>query len=365
MAEDGRPSLSPADSAAQLIESAREQILATYAERLNSLGNIVARDAYSLQQSLTNAGQIISDVVSSLRRGRIHVDDDYRRIARGIGVTRASDGVHPKESLEAASAFFQTALAAMAQLIEPGPEWLEQYMLVAMALEESLTLRVRESVSSYTGFLLKQVRGAQITERRRIARDLHDRIGNSVSAAHRQLELYELYRNSQPSKADAKVAAAQRAIQESMRNLRIVASDLHARDPVQCLEKALRSYLNTAGTEGVEVDLVLNGDEAWAPTTVLDETLLIVREAVGNALRHASASVLAIDVEITPDALRALVEDDGCGFDTERVRSGRPGVGLKSMVERAELLTGTLCVSSRIGVGTRVEFWAPLKGADR
>src|SRR3979411_2398970 len=112
MAEDGRPSLSPAESVAQLIESAREQILSTYAEHLASLGNIVARDSYYLEKSLTNAGQIISDVVSSLRRGHIHVDDDYRLIARGIGVTRASDGVHPKESLEAASAFFQTALAA-------------------------------------------------------------------------------------------------------------------------------------------------------------------------------------------------------------------------------------------------------------
>jgi signal transduction histidine kinase len=270
--------------------------------------------------------------------------------------------VHPKESLQAASAFFQTALAAMARLIEPGPAWLDQYMLIALALEESLTLRVRESVSSYTGFLLKQVQGAQVQERRRIARDLHDRIGNSVSVAHRQLELYELYRNSQPAKADARMEAAQRAIRESMKNLRIVASDLHAREPVQNLEKTLRAYLTAAGSDDVTIRLAVNGDETWAPTAVLDETLLIVREAAANALRYASASVLAIDIEITPDGLRASVLDDGCGFDTELVAaSGTNGVGLLSMVERAELLEGTLSVRSKIGQGTQVDFWAPLK----
>ncbi|MEY9862678.1 signal transduction histidine kinase [Catenulispora sp. GAS73] len=362
MGEESRPSLSPGEVAARLIESAREQILSTYAERLASLGNSVAGDAHALEQSLANAGQIISDVVSSLRRGRVHVADDYRLIARGIGVTRARDGVHPKESLEAASAFFQTALSAMAQLIEPGPESLNQYVLVTLALEESLNLRVRESVSSYTGFLLQQVRRAQVAERRRIARDLHDRVGNTVSVAHRQLELYEMYRTSQPTKANAKVEAAQRAIQESMGNLRTVASDLHAPDPVQNLEKALRAYLNSASVEGVEIDLVVNGDEAWAPTTVLDETLLIVREAVANALRYASASVIAVDIEITPDTLRALVEDDGCGFDAGRVPAGRHGVGLKSMVERAELLDGAVRVNTRLGIGTLVEFRVPLKG---
>jgi signal transduction histidine kinase len=283
-------------------------------------------------------------------------------ITRGIGVARARAGAHPKESLEAASAFFQTAMETMARLIEPGPDSIDQYIMVTLAVEESLTLRVRESVSGYTGFLLQQVRRAQVAERRRIARDLHDRIGNSVSVAHRQLELYALYRTSQPSKANARVEAAQRAIEESMGNLRTVASDLHARNPVQNLEKALRAYLNSASVEGVKIDLVVNGDEAWAPTGILDETLLIVREAVANALRYASASVIAVDIQITPDALRALVEDDGCGFDAARVSAGRRGVGLTSMVERAELLEGTLRVSSRLGVGTLVEFRAPLKG---
>lgn len=358
-----------AETAADRMEANREQILEAYEQRLLSTDSLLARDTLALQQTLTNASHIISDVVASIRVGAVHVDENYHLIAWEIGVTRAADGVHPKESLQAASAFFQTALELMAKLIDPGPGWIDEFMLVALALEESLTLRVRESISSYAGFLLKQVHGAQITERRRIARELHDRIGNSVSVAHRQLELFELYRSSQPAKANAKFHAARTAIKESMDNLRTVASDLHAHEPLQNLEKALRSYLNAAETGDTAVRLVVNGDETWAPATVLDEALLIIREAVGNALRYAGARVVLIDVEVSPDELRATVQDDGCGFDVQTyLKARRPapasggGVGLMSMMERAELLNGSLQIRSRVGQGTKVELWVPLKG---
>ncbi|GAA2039662.1 histidine kinase [Catenulispora yoronensis] len=366
MAQDGRPSLRQATSAARLVESAREQILGTYAERLTCLNDDTAGDSARLRQSLANAGQLLSEVVSNLRGGLVAAEPGGPRTARDAGASQSCEEEHqeehPKESIQEASAFFQAALASTALLIEPGPDWIDLYLLVALALEESLTLRMHESVSSYTGFLLKQFRCAQVTERRRIARDLHDRIGNSVSVAHRQLELYDLYRTSQPSKADAKVEAAQRAIAESMRNLRVVASDLHPRDQVKNLEKALRTALRGANTDGVDVTLTVRGEESGVPCTVLDQTLLILREAVINALRHASATTLTIEIDVTPDELRASVADDGRGFDPGRAPADRHGVGLKSMVERAELLHGTLCVSSRIGAGTRVVLWAPLKG---
>ena len=107
----------------------------------------------------------------------------------------------------------------------------------------------------------------------------------------------------------------------------------------------------------------MSGDERWAQPEILDEAFLMIREASHNALRHASASMLIINVIITPHELRASIEDDGCGFDPrQRPESG--GVGLASMHERAGLLKGMMRITSRIGLGTQVEFLIPLEKAE-
>src|SRR5262249_14363388 len=150
----------------------------------------------------------------------------------------------------------------------------------ALTLEQSIGVRIREASASYTAFLLNRIQEAQTDERRRIARELHDRIGHGMSVTHRQLELYTLYRDTEPAKASIKVETAQEAILESMRNLRAVASDLYVQEPVSSLEKALLNYLQTAGTpEQTTVRVLVNGDERWAPPDIIDEAFLIAREA--------------------------------------------------------------------------------------
>jgi signal transduction histidine kinase len=233
---------------------------------------------------------------------------------------------------------------------------------MAMALERSITLRIRTAVAGYTSFLLNQVHEAQITERRRIARDLHDRIGPSISVTHRQLELFTMYQDTDSRKAGQKVEAAQRAIRESLRNLRAVTSDLYAHEPFKSLDVALKNYLEGADAEGVDVRVRVNGDESWAGPEVLDETFLVLREAARNALFHAGPTTLIINVDITPHEIRAFVEDDGRGFDPCQP-SDSGGLGLSSMCERATLLGGRLSVRSRPGHGTHIDFAVPLGGA--
>ncbi|WP_280669111.1 sensor histidine kinase [Kitasatospora sp. MAP12-44] len=326
---------------------------------LKAAGSLLIQDPHSLMQAMANAEQILSDMVNALHAGRVQVNEKYKLIAWDIGATRATAGVHPQESLEAASIFFRTALAALTDLVGPRPESLDAFTVAALTLEQSIALRVRESVSSYNGVLLNRVREAQIDERRRIARDLHDRIGHGISVSHHQLELYNIYRDTEPAKASEKVESAQQAIRESMHHLRAVTSGLHAQEPLKSLEDALLNYLGTVASEELPVRLRVNGDESWAPPEILDEAFLILREAARNTLRHSGASMLLINVDITPHELRASVEDDGCGFDP----LGPPvsdGVGVASMLERAELLGGRVTITSRIGAGTRVDLWLRL-----
>jgi len=347
-------------SLADLLDANRHKILDRYRAELNKSGSTLLARPETEEQVTANADQILSDVIESLRVGQVRIDSHFKVISREIGLSRAADGTHPRESLHAASIFFRTALSVAASLIEAGGLTSDQFVVVALALERSIAARVRESVAAYTSYLLDRVHEVQSEERRRIARELHDRIGHGLSVTHRQLELYDVYRSAEPVRAAAKVAVAQRANLESMTNLRALAADLHPRETVQGLHKALLRYLETADTERVLVRLHVNGDEKWADVDVLDQVFLILREAAHNSLRHAGALTLAIGVDIAPLEIRASVVDDGAGFEPD-LRVGAGGVGLSSMYERARLLDGTVLVRSGPGKGTQVDVYVPLR----
>ena len=89
-----------------------------------------------------------------------------------------------------------------------------------------------------------------------------------------------------------------------------------------------------------------------------------MREAIRNAVRHSGCARIGITLEVGDEEVLGRVEDDGSGFDPEALGKASPswGVGLRSMVERAELLGGELVVASRPESGTRVEVRVPLGG---
>lgn len=335
------------------------QVLGACRSRLVSAANTVALDEASRAQMMRNCEQILADVVSSLRAGRVCVDDEYLLLARDIGAARAADNVHPGESLQAGSVFYEAVLAEARDLVAAEPNALELFTLVACALETSISQRVREAFAVYTSFLLNKVHEAQVNERHRIARELHDRLGHSLSVTHRQLELFDVYRDGDPERAAAKVEAARTANQEGMASLRTVASGLFSPEPVKSLEKALINDLDGVDAGGTDVRVSVNGDEAWARPPVLDEAFLILREAARNALRHSRAAIVLVNVDITPHEIRGTVEDNGVGFDAANPPPSG-GVGVSTMRERAELLGGGLVIRSRIGSGTHVQFTARL-----
>ncbi|MBS2963690.1 hypothetical protein KGA66_11565 [Actinocrinis puniceicyclus] len=353
--------LADAEWLATLIRADRDSILGQYGRQLRSLDNAIAHDDNALVQALANAGQILDDVCASLRSGRVLVGEGYQMIAWDIGFSRAAEGVHPSESLQASSVFFCTVLDNVGRRLADRPDALGLLVQSAMALERSITLRVRTAIAGYTGYLLNQVHDAQVNERRRIARDLHDRIGHCISVTHQQLELFSLYVETDAGKASQKVEAAQRAVLESMQNLRAFTSDLYGFNPLKSLDTALKYYIDSAAGDDVHVQLRVNGNEGWAAPEVMDEAFLVLREAARNALRHAHPSTLVINVDITPQELRAFVEDDGDGFDVHNQARG-DGLGIRSMRERARLLGGTLHLRSRVGQGTHVDLAIPLDG---
>lgn len=364
-----------------LIEGDRELILASYQEALTKSQCHVMYDPICRERVLHSCEEILDDVVRSVRENDVRVDDGYKRVPWAERERNASSGLTPADSLRMVVTFFNLAVRLVARHVVAEPDLIAPFTIAIIALNESLSQRTRETTLSYTGYLLDRIHRAHRDERRRIARELHDRLGEGMSGALRQIELHELtdpgeppgQRAPQPSGRPAPrkpprkapqgtphTAFAKGALMEAMDRLRLVICDLR-QDLVTNLEKALTDYI-AAAAASVDVRLRVSGDESWAPPKVIDETFLILREALRNALTHAAPRLVLVGVELEPHELRAWVADDGQGF-RPRSRETRRSAGLATMRERASLLGGNLSVTSAPGEGTRIELAVPLPGA--
>jgi signal transduction histidine kinase len=349
---------------ATLVDASRAEILDSYESSLRSSRSPLIAEPLAREQALANASQIINDVIESVQSGGVRIDEGYKRIAWTIGETRAESQMSPADSLRAAVTFFHVTVTSLARHHEDHPELLTCFLIAVLALNESINQRIRESTLAYTAYLLNRVHQAHIDERRRIARELHDRLGEGLSVALRQLELHEIASMAEPDTLALRPTIAKEALAEAMRRLRLVTSDLR-QDPVTNLEKALLRYLDSVAADA-DVRLRISGDETWVPPSVLDETFLIIREAARNALTHADPQLVLIGVDLAPHELRAWVEDDGCGLVSKPgADPADDGTGIASMRERADLIGGRLTISSEPGQGTHVELRVPLPGTKR
>jgi signal transduction histidine kinase len=344
---------------AALIRAERAAILASYAKRLEAMHGAAAEPG-ARYLAMANGAEILADVMAKLRGGGAQIEDRYAMLAPACGDGRESQP-NPADLLLEAVTFFDIAVSTLAGHVGDDPGLLPCFVTAVRALNESITGRIREATLAYTGNLLERVEQAHVDERHRIARDLHDRLGEGMSAALRQLELHEITSEHGTPTPRPRVAMAKELLTEAMRRLRVVTSGLR-QESVRSLERALVRYLDSVAADA-DVRLRVSGDEAWAPPTFVEETFLIIREAIRNALRHGIPQMVLIRVALAPHELHALVEDDGRGFGPGQ--SAGPvitGTGLASMRERACLMGGRLTIASIPGQGTRVELLVPLPG---
>ncbi|GAA0556483.1 sensor histidine kinase [Actinomadura livida] len=372
-----RPSSWPGHTgpaAASRLEADRAEIVAAYERVLDELGGPVAADRVARGQLVANAERVLTDVIGSLRAGAVQVAEGSEprvpeprvpepRMPETAAMRAAAPGPRPQESVRTGAVFFDVVQRELVRRLDPEGESLPLLMLASRALYQSITCS--GGLLAHEGYLRDMLRQAQVEERCRIGRELHDRVGMWLSAAYRQLELYDLDKNSKGPcpETEKRLTAAYGAVQEAMRILRDITSDLRFCESSNCLEKALRTAFEALATDDAVVQLKVNGDEMWASPAVKDESFLVVREAVRNALVHGMAELVLVRVDIAPHEMRIYVDDNGVGFDPDQA-TGSDGVGLSTMRERAELIGGTITVSSTPGQGARVELSIPLPGSE-
>lgn len=200
--------------------------------------------------------------------------------------------------------------------------------------------------------------GADWSESRRLARQLHDELASPLAVALHRVELAE----RTPERAHQHLGVARRALDEALAENRKLIEGLRTRTRVPRLEAALKAFLADMDPS-IDVDVQVIGDEMIAPERSRRELLLILREALRNCFAHAEAQHVEVAVRITTRWVYARVQDDGLGFTAAPTAGNTDaGHGLAAARERAESLAGRLRIASEEGQGTRLEVHLPLSG---
>ena len=222
--------------------------------------------------------------------------------------------------------------------------------------------------------LLRRLGEAQENEQRRIARELHDQVGQTVTGLSLGLKGLErlLAAGGATLEAGRQVQWLQALAGEIGRDIHRAAVDLRptALDDLG-LQEALATQLREWGQRhGVRADLEILGEPVRLPPSAESAVYRIVQEALTNVLKHARADTVSVSVEHRAGEVRVIVEDDGVGFDPEAVSQSpedrapaKPRLGLSGIRERLSLLGGGLTLESSPGVGTTLFIAIPVPPA--
>ena len=224
---------------------------------------------------------------------------------------------------------------------------------------------VAEQIERERHILGKAKERTRAHERRRIGRELHDRVAHTMGVVHQSLQLYEAYRERDPETAEQKLELAKRKAAEAMKDTRDLSRALRASEGVGeglALEEELRELLSELVPQGMTHSLSVEGDEGSVPAEMREQLYLVLREAVRNAVSHSGASRVSVKVRTDREGIVGIVEDDGRGFERRKARERSEAGGLAYMAERASLMGGTCSIESAPGEGTRVETSFALDG---
>ena len=234
--------------------------------------------------------------------------------------------------------------------------WFYAVCVLALAMLAWLIFRLRVRA-------MQAQFGAVLAERTRIAREIHDNLAQEMAGISVQLEVVA---RTIPPGADTAMTYLDRARQQvrhgiaearryvwALRSPTLENNDL----PTALAETARRLTHETAIQAQVEV----NGTFRPLVQLVENNLLRIGQEAMNNAVKHAQAQRIFVNLVFDARRVKLIVRDDGCGFDNQVAGNGSTGhFGLIGMQERAEQIGGTLSIHSAAGSGTEIVADVPI-----
>jgi signal transduction histidine kinase len=187
-------------------------------------------------------------------------------------------------------------------------------------------------------------------ERTRIARDIHDSLGHSLTTLGVQLEVAQKLRSRQPDQSFQALDTAKTLLDQCLEEVRQAIHTIQQSN--FNFDQALSILINQVKQNQslhIETDINL----PLLSISIQYQIYCIVREGLTNVQRHANASHVMLQAQTTPDTIQIILTDNGKGFDPTQITLG---FGLQCMQERVQSLTGKLVIQSAIGHGTTLHI---------
>jgi signal transduction histidine kinase len=224
---------------------------------------------------------------------------------------------------------------------------------IAIAFDNArLITRLREANENLQVLSRRLVR-AQEDERRRIARELHDEIGQTLTGLNLALEM--------DGREDERLTGERRQMIQQMVNgltqrVRELSLDLRPAmlDDLGLLPALRWLFRRYSEQTGIEVQFSQHGFERRFEPELETAVFRIVQEALTNIARHAQVKQASVDLWANHRSMTVQIEDRGAGFDLEAQQANVTSAGLLGMRERASLLDGELIIDSQPGAGTAI-----------
>jgi PAS domain S-box-containing protein len=225
---------------------------------------------------------------------------------------------------------------------------------------QELNKNLRESQSQVVA---QQRRLAKMEERKRLGRDIHDSVNQSIHSLMLFSEtLISLLKKNRTEEAISVAEHVQDSGRRALKEIRMLLFETQSQkaDEITDLIAALQERFNFVENRvGVQTDVILDGTLAHVPSEWNESLFWITIEALNNVLKHAQTNKVKVFFRCQEKLLEMEIVDQGAGFDIALLDGG--GMGMRTMRERAELLGGQLSVTSSPGYGTSVLLRAEIK----
>ncbi len=222
---------------------------------------------------------------------------------------------------------------------------------------EQALLESRSQMESLSMFL----QTALENERKRIARELHDELGQTMTALHFDLKWLDENINAQESDIHNKLYSMKALVSRTVDSIRRISEDLRPGmlDDLG-LAAAIEHYVvKFSEKSGIECALFMNDTDFDLDEQVATALFRIVQEALTNVARHSGANHVTIRLQELEDKMLLIVQDNGRGLPPTPNINNRKTYGLMGMRERVKMIAGTLDIFNEAGAGARIEACVP------
>ena len=228
--------------------------------------------------------------------------------------------------------------------------------------QAELTAEIQASQEELRRYASRVSHVVALEERTRIARDIHDNLGHTLTAISIQLNKAEAFFKKDPDVSMKAIVDARSSMHEAMLDIRSTLDTLNAQVEDFDLFAQVQKPLWSLRQAGILVDLNIKGSTDGYNIAVLLALYRFVQEGVTNILKHAEAHNVSLEIRLNGEQACAELRDDGRGFDSQTLKNEKnaaSGYGLTGLADRIGLVRGTFSVESTPGKGTMLKACMP------